>query len=319
MKRQNQSNRSARTARRTARPIALMMSGIILCSFFALFALPVSAASSVRIRIDGREATSIRARMINGTTYVPFRSFADTVTDGTVTWNAAKRTATLRTSDVTVTATVGKRGVQKNGISVSSTAQNRLIGGTLYIPVRPIANALGYSVAWEHKTYTAVLTKKSGTSGGSTGGSAGGSAGGSTAGGNTNGNTANGSTSSYTESELYWLSRIIEAEAGGEPYRGKLAVGTVVMNRVKSTSYPNTIYGVIFDRKYGVQFTPAYNGMIYKTPSASSIAAAKEVLNGYRVSGNIQFFLNPALASSKWFDQNLTYVMTIGNHRFYAP
>ena len=288
---------------------ALLILTLVMCTAFALPASAASVSSSVKVTVNGAEIVKGKARIVDSTTYVPFRAFAsDTLKSGRVTWNASTRTATLQSGSTTVTATVGKYYLLKNGSRIASAAPNRLIGGTLYVPVRPIANALGYSVAWKHSSYTVALTSKS--------------ASGSTSSGSTSsGSTSSGSTAtpSYTESDLYWLSRIINAEAGGESYRGKLAVGTVVMNRVKSAQYPGTIYGVIFDKRYGIQFTPAYNGMIYKTPSAESIAAAKEVLLGYRTPGNIQYFLNPSLAPSSWFDRNLTYVTRIGNHVFYAP
>ena len=62
---------------------------------------------------------------------------------------------------------------------------------------------------------------------------------------------------------MMWLSRILYAEANTEPLAGKIAVGNVIMNRVKSPEFPDTIYSVIFDRKYGVQFTPVANGSVY--------------------------------------------------------
>ena len=301
---------------RTRRITALLLTVLLLTASCTLLSVPASAASAVRVTVSGREVVAGKARIINGTTYVPLRAFITDLSDNsTVTWNAATRTAKATVHSVTVSATVGKAYLLKNGERISSTAQNRLIGGSLFVPVRPIATALGYTVSWEHSTYTAALTKKSTPAQGSGGASSGSSSGGT----NTGGATGGGTNTSYSESDLYWLSRIIEAEAGGESYRGKLAVGTVVMNRVRSADYPNTIYGVIFDRRYGVQFTPAYNGAIYKTPSKDSIAAAKEVLGGYRLHNGILFFLNPSLASSAWFDRNLTYVFRIGNHVFYAP
>ena len=70
-----------------------------------------------------------------------------------------------------------------------------------------------------------------------------------------NGNSSESSTenTSYSENDLYWLSRIIEAEASGESFSGKIAVGNCVLNRVKSSEFPNTIYDVIFDKNHGVQ------------------------------------------------------------------
>ena len=122
----------------------------------------------------------------------------------------------------------------------------------------------------------------------------------------------------YSEDDLYWLSRIIYAEAGTEPFEGMIAVGSVVMNRVASDKYPNTVYGVIFDRKFGVQFTPAATGTVYRTPSKEAITAAKLCLCGYSISEDILFFLNERLSTSTWTKDNCRFVMTIGNHDFYA-
>ncbi|MBR2907249.1 MAG: cell wall hydrolase [Clostridia bacterium] len=300
----------ARRIRRVSRLVLTLVIASILCS---ILSLPASAATAVRVTVNGRSVTSGKARIVNSTTYVPFRAFANEVrADSSVTWRASTRTATMKSGSTTVSAAVGKSYLTLNGSTVSSNAKNLLIGGTLFVPVRPMAKALGYSVSWDARSFTAALTKQS--SGGNT--SSGGSSGGNSSSG---GNTSGGSTGSYSDEDLYWLSRIIEAEAGGESYKGKLAVGTVIMNRVRSSYYPNTVYGVIFDRRNGVQFTPTANGYIYKAPSQSSIKAAKEVLNGYRISGNIQYFVNPSLASDKWFRNNLTYVCTIGSHVFYAP
>ena len=129
-----------------------------------------------------------------------------------------------------------------------------------------------------------------------------------------NGENKNG----YDSNDLLWLSRIIYAEAGTEPLEGKLAVGSVVMNRLASANYPNTIYGVIFDTKFGVQFTPAATGTVYKSPDEESILAAKMCLGGYSVSDDILFFLNEAIATGTWMQDNCDFVMTIGNHDFYS-
>lgn len=121
----------------------------------------------------------------------------------------------------------------------------------------------------------------------------------------------------YREDEVLWLARIIHAESRGEPLLGQIAVGNIVMNRVAHRDYPNTIYSVIFDRKYGVQFSPIINGEIYNTPSYNSILTAKIVLEGYRIDGEILFFLQPRLSTSSWIPKNREYAFTIGNHDFY--
>ncbi|WP_432403322.1 cell wall hydrolase [Wukongibacter sp. M2B1] len=126
-----------------------------------------------------------------------------------------------------------------------------------------------------------------------------------------------GSSSTYS-TNLYWLSRIIHAEAGAEPYNGKVAVGNVILNRVKSGDFPNTVKGVIFEYYKGIpQFSPVEEGTIYNTPSAESIQAAKDALNGVRPVGSSTYFFNPAKSAGSWIIKNKTYVMRIGNHVFY--
>lgn len=125
-------------------------------------------------------------------------------------------------------------------------------------------------------------------------------------------------TSTTAATNLYWLSRIIHAEAEAEPYEGKVAVGNVVLNRVSSGTFANTIKGVIFEYSNGLpQFSPVADGTIYKTPSAISIQAAKAALAGQRPVGTAQFFFNPDKASGKWIVNNKTYVKRIGDHVFY--
>ena len=121
----------------------------------------------------------------------------------------------------------------------------------------------------------------------------------------------------YENDHIYWLSRIINAESESEPFKGKVAVGNVVLNRVKSLEFPNSIYGVIFDKKYGVQFEPTINGSIYNTPTHQSVSAAKRALNGENNIGSCLYFLNPKIASSFWIVNNRQYYTTISNHDFY--
>lgn len=121
----------------------------------------------------------------------------------------------------------------------------------------------------------------------------------------------------YSESDLYWLSRIIEAEASGESQKGKIAVGNCVINRTKSTEFPNSIYDVIFDKKHGVQYQPTANGSIYNTPSEASVQAAKDALNGYSVVENALYFCSTRVAPHSWASKNRKYLTTIGNHVFY--
>ena len=121
----------------------------------------------------------------------------------------------------------------------------------------------------------------------------------------------------YTETDLYWLSRIIHAEAQGESYAGKVAVGNTILNRVKSSEFPNTVKAVIFDTKYGVQYTPVANGAIYNTPNQSSINAAKDALRGVNYAGKSLYFYNPKTAPNSWASKNRPYYASIGSHNFH--
>jgi len=120
------------------------------------------------------------------------------------------------------------------------------------------------------------------------------------------------------ETDLYWLSRIIHAESQGEPYSGKVAVGSVILNRVASNEFPSTVKSVIFEYYQNIpQFSPVAEGTIYNTPSEESIKAAKEALNGKKPVGNATYFFNPKKAEGKWIVKNKTYVAKIGEHVFY--
>lgn len=123
-----------------------------------------------------------------------------------------------------------------------------------------------------------------------------------------------GSTT-YTQEELDLLSRLVNAEAESEPYEGKLAVATVVMNRVKDQVYfPNTIHSVIHQQGQFSVFAP--NWRINLEPNEDSIRASKQVLEGHRSFGEeVLYFYNPRTATDSWIFSRVT-VTDIGNHRF---
>ena len=119
----------------------------------------------------------------------------------------------------------------------------------------------------------------------------------------------------YNSTDLYWLSRIIYAESGNQPLEGKIAVGNVVLNRVASSLFPNSVYDVIFQRN---QFTPASSGSINRVPSEDAVIAAKLCLDGANTADNALYFVNPKASPNSWASRNCTYVATIGAHAFFA-
>lgn len=119
---------------------------------------------------------------------------------------------------------------------------------------------------------------------------------------------------SYSEEDLYWMARIISAEAKGESLEGQIAVGAVVMNRIKDSRFPKSVKAVVLA---GGQFDPVRNGTIYNTPVPSAVEAAKRVLQGENPVPSALYFYNPDIASDSWI-RTLRVITRIGNHVFAA-
>ncbi|XQD02683.1 cell wall hydrolase (plasmid) [Bacillus subtilis] len=115
-----------------------------------------------------------------------------------------------------------------------------------------------------------------------------------------------------TSSEVDLLARLVRAEAESEPYSGKVAVAEVVLNRVESSQFPNSIHDVIYQSG---QFSPVSNGSINRPADSESIQAAKQALGSGSNVGDALFFYNPATASNHWLDSKATKAV-IGNHVF---
>lgn len=117
--------------------------------------------------------------------------------------------------------------------------------------------------------------------------------------------------SSYS-SDLNLLSKLVYGEARGEPYAGQVAVAAVVLNRVKSSSFPNTIAGVIYQRG---AFDVVKDGQINLTPNSTAKKAAQDAMNGWDPSYGAIYYFNPNTATSAWI-WSRPHLVTIGNHRF---
>ena len=124
--------------------------------------------------------------------------------------------------------------------------------------------------------------------------------------------TGSVSAASYNESETYLLGRLVHGEARGEPYVGKVAVAAVVLNRVKSPSFPNTISGVIYQSG---AFDAVSDGQINLTPDEDSLRAARDALNGWDPTGGCIYYYNPVTATNGWIWLR-TVQLSIGKHNF---
>ena len=126
-------------------------------------------------------------------------------------------------------------------------------------------------------------------------------------------NGGGGDLSGGTQSgDLYLLARVISAEARGEPYTGQVAVGAVVLNRVRHSSFPNSSSGVIYQSG---AFSCLDDGQFDEPIAESAYRAAQDALNGSDPSGGAIYYFNPATATSKWI-WSRPLIVTIGKHRF---
>ena len=222
-----------------------------------------------------------------GTTYVSLRAFSQAMGADQILWQNGA--AQVKANGWTLTARPGAQYLTANGRYYYIPYTVLLVNGRTMVPVRAVAAAYGAQVSWTPGKVT--VTEGSGSS--------------------------LPGDRFYDADAVYWLSRIISSESKGEPLIGQIAVGNVILNRVASSHFPNTIYEVIFDRQHGVQFQPVSNGTIYEEPTGQSVIAAKLVLEGASTGGKALYFFAPALSQGTWIVQNRTYSHTIGNHRFY--
>ena len=124
--------------------------------------------------------------------------------------------------------------------------------------------------------------------------------------------SSGGTAGGYTDADTYLLARCIYGEARGESYTGQVAVGAVVLNRVKSPEFPNTIAGVIYQKN---AFTAVNDGQINLEPNETALSAARDAMNGWDPTGGCLYYYNPVTATSEWIFSRET-VITIGKHVF---
>ena len=256
----------------------------------AMLTTAIAAHEPVKIHLNGEDA-AVDALLIGSTTYVPFDAANELLSFGEAEISGGADAMTAAGARVTVSARAGDMYIEASGRYLGG-AETVAISGMLYVPIRSLAKAYDAEVVWHDATRSVDLIAEPGSA------------------------IAPGEDF-YREDEVFWLARIIHAESQGEPLAGKILVGNVVMNRVASDEFPDTIYSVIFDRKWGVQFTPVANGAIYNTPNAESVLAAKLVLDSFTLAPSALYFLNPAEAQNFWIPANRTYLTTVGCHDFY--
>lgn len=115
-----------------------------------------------------------------------------------------------------------------------------------------------------------------------------------------------------SSNDVFVLSKIISGEARGEPFVGQVAVGAVIVNRVRNPNFPNSVYGVVFEPG---AFTAVSDGQYFSAPTASSIKAARSAISGWDPTGGAIYYWNPSTATSRWiWSRNI--ITRIGKHVF---
>lgn len=269
----------------------LLTASAIVSAGIVPAAAQVPEVETVQMYI-GDMAYAGRSVLFEDTTYVELGEFTAELNVCRRSWDSITETAFYSGDGISMTVTDGLPYFVANERYLWCASGVFANENGVYVPLRAAAKALGADVEWDAETFSARVIP--GTA------------------------PILSGDRFYVQDEVYWLSRIIHAEAGIEPFLGQIAVGNVVLNRVRSEIFPDNIYAVIFDREYGVQFTPIANGTIYNTPDAEAVAAAKICLEGYSISHEILYFLNAALAENFWVPNNRPYVMTISGHDFYS-
>ncbi len=271
----------------------MMKRVLIIMILLFLVGASASAKNPVDITINDRYIKTDNMPYIEKDhTLVPVRAISEAL-GYNVKWNEKIKTVSIYSELDEIKLTIDDEVCYVNGIIKKLKVPARIINNRTFVPVRFVSENLGCTVSWDPKTYT-VNIKKDGLI-----------------------LEDKYIDKSYTKEELHWLARIVNAEAEGEVMSGKIGVANVVLNRVESELFPHTIYGVIFDKKFGVQFTPVATGTIYNNPTKDSYQAAKRSLKGENNVGKSLYFLNPKISTSFWIVNNRKFYRSIGGHDFY--
>lgn len=239
--------------------------------------------------IDGQPAPmTLDKRNVKGSTYVSLFAFARVlVPEAKFGWDG--QTMTVTTGTLSLTAKAGQLYLEANGryLYIPETVQQT--GDQVYVPLRAAAKAFDAAVGYDSAANVATVTRGSGA--------------------------IQSGDSFYSQDDLFWLSRVIYREAGNQSLEGQMAVGNVVLNRVADPAFPNTVEGVLAQKN---QFSTYKSGALRATtPSASSIVAAKLVLDGGEVeeTKGATFFDS---GTNSWAAKNKKLIATLGGHNFYG-
>lgn len=251
--------------------------------------IPYIPGTDEKLLVNGAPVSlDTRRTMYNDMTYVSVSEMSKALDSSAVTsWDGSS--VTVQTDKMTLVATVNQSYILANGRYLYLEDGVKFINEIVIAPIGILMEAFDATLVWEEATETCHITTGSGA--------------------------IQSGDSFYDADELFWMSRVIFAESGNQSLKGQMAVGNVVLNRVARSQYPSTILGVIAQAN---QFSVYQNGALAnRTPSATSVIAAKLVLDGGVVSvvANATHFDSLAVS---WASRNLRTMAVIGGHTFYG-
>jgi len=229
--------------------------------------------------------------LIDGTTYIPVRAFSDAI-GGLVEWNSESKCATMTKDGHTFVFNTQAGTTTADGeVTPYKTVVH---GGYTMVPVRAVSEVLGYTVEWDDAYLTVKITAPEVVV------------------------PELSKDTSYTYEDILYLSKITQIESGYQHFDVRLGVAGTVMNRVRSTQFPNTVKDVIFDTRYSTQFPPAHTEKFANlVASKETTIAAKCVLHGVNVVGNSLYFVDTKYAPSSWVHNNRPHFVTLHDMSFY--
>jgi len=231
--------------------------------------------------------------ILNSTTYVPIRAISEYLGIDEVYWDAEERSILLQDEELEIKMYIDEKVAYINRQSIYLENAPIISNGRTMVPVRFIAENLNCNVEWDKITYSVIITKD-----------------------NFEVPAINiaDTNSLYTKDDILWLSRIVHVEGLNLSLNGKLAIANVVLNRKKSSRFPNTVHDVIFQKDVHVQFPPAHkSGFTDLIPSYESVLAAKLALNGQNNISNCLFFNNAPFSSKA----NDLYIIIEGEYFYH--
>lgn len=249
----------------------IVLSCLIMIFINVNTSLALNPSIPISITVNGHYIyTDSEPIILHGSVFVPLKFVVDTLGAKGIEWNQEEKSVLITTEDKTIKIFIDKALTYINGEIEYAAIAPVISNSRAMVPLRFIAEKLECNVDWDKSTYTVDIKKD-----------------------DLEVDVANTVDIGYSKEDVFLLSKIVTVEGRNLSLEGKIAIANVVINRKKSSSFPNTIRNVIYDNNYCVQFPPAHKSSFASlVPTEQSLLAAKLALNGYNNISTCLFFNN---------------------------